>query len=263
MLDLVDKEKRDGDDDEAELVTAGSRSGTAKGNHRSQLTAYGAEAVDHRRNLPTADYGHAGPKKFTHESYTTRGTWVAMRTAYRLACVRAPAFFNQHSIVLKTLPFDEFTGPSASPVTFAALVALGTGRRLLKNATATGHLFDDGSINHVGSIYLKVGAVRRAKRYKMVMPEANRRDYQQLCCLHKRKMKAESVNNTDRLLEELLAPLAHWFFQIQGLIFFNSFRRHLPPNEATGSLVVGFVVFGNHHLVPSGAYSSANLQLLI
>ncbi|KAL3085200.1 hypothetical protein niasHS_010269 [Heterodera schachtii] len=211
-----------------------------------RITATGVCAVDWRQGRKRWTTGELcqlqitatpGPKKFTHEGRTTRDTRVAMRTAYRLACVRAPAFFNQHSIVLKTLPFDEFTGPSASPVAFAALVALGTGRSLLKNATATGHLFDDGSINQVGSIYLKVGAARRAKRYKMAMPEANRRDYQQLCCLHKLKMRAEFVTNTD--------------------------RRHLPPNEATGSLVVGFVVFGNHHLVPSGAYSSANLQLLI
>ncbi|KAL3108831.1 hypothetical protein niasHT_015007 [Heterodera trifolii] len=145
-----------------------------------------------------------GPQRFTLEAKTTRDTRAAMRTAYNLACEMVPDFFQQRSIVMKMVPFDMFTGPSSSPVAFAALVAMATGRRIWKNAIATGHLMDDGTIGPVGDIYLKVGAAARAKRYKMAMPEANRGDFTRICCLRKRKMKAVFVSTKEQLLNALL-----------------------------------------------------------
>jgi len=71
-------------------------------------------------------------------------------------------------------------GPSAGITIASALLSLAKGQKIEKKIAMTGELTLTGQILPVGGIREKVIAARRVKIYDMILPEANRRDFDDL-----------------------------------------------------------------------------------
>jgi ATP-dependent Lon protease len=71
-------------------------------------------------------------------------------------------------------------GPSAGITMATALLSLATGREIKSNLAMTGELTLTGQVLPVGGIREKVIAARRIKIYDLIMPEANKRDFDEL-----------------------------------------------------------------------------------
>ena len=71
-------------------------------------------------------------------------------------------------------------GPSAGITMATALISLATGQPLKRKAAMTGELTLTGQVLPVGGIREKVIAARRAGIRELMLPEANRRDYNEL-----------------------------------------------------------------------------------
>ena len=71
-------------------------------------------------------------------------------------------------------------GPSAGITIASALLSLAKGKKIEKKIAMTGELTLTGQILPVGGIRDKVIAARRVKIYDMILPEANRRDFDEL-----------------------------------------------------------------------------------
>jgi len=71
-------------------------------------------------------------------------------------------------------------GPSAGVTMATALLSLATGREIMHDLAMTGELTLTGQVLPVGGIREKVIAARRIKIYDLIMPEANRRDFDEL-----------------------------------------------------------------------------------
>ena len=91
------------------------------------------------------------------------------------------AFFNQRFIHLHVpegaTPKD---GPSAGVTMTTALVSLMLDKRIKRPLAMTGELTLTGQVLPVGGIREKVIAARRSKIMEVILPEANRRDYDEL-----------------------------------------------------------------------------------
>ena len=92
-----------------------------------------------------------------------------------------PAFFDQRFIHLHVpegaTPKD---GPSAGVTMTTALVSLMLNKRIKRALAMTGELTLTGQVLPVGGIREKVIAARRSKIMEVILPEANRRDYDEL-----------------------------------------------------------------------------------
>ena len=95
-------------------------------------------------------------------------------------CV-AESFFDEAFIHLHVpegaTPKD---GPSAGITMATALVSLATNRKMKKNVAMTGELTLTGRVLPVGGIREKVIAAKRAGIKTVLLPEANRRDYDEM-----------------------------------------------------------------------------------
>jgi ATP-dependent Lon protease len=90
-------------------------------------------------------------------------------------------FFDQRTIHLHVpegaTPKD---GPSAGVTMTTALISLMSNRRIRRPLAMTGELTLTGQVLPVGGIREKVIAARRSKIIEVILPEANRRDYEEL-----------------------------------------------------------------------------------
>ncbi|MGF1615944.1 MAG: endopeptidase La [Gammaproteobacteria bacterium] len=92
-----------------------------------------------------------------------------------------PAFFDDASVHLHVpegaTPKD---GPSAGITMATALLSLARGERIKRPMAMTGELTLTGRVLPVGGIREKVIAARRSKLMELILPEANRRDFDEL-----------------------------------------------------------------------------------
>jgi ATP-dependent Lon protease len=92
-----------------------------------------------------------------------------------------PGFFNQRMIHLHVpegaTPKD---GPSAGITMATALLSLARGRKVTRNIAMTGELTLTGSVFPVGGIREKIVAARHDHIYELILPDANRRDFEEL-----------------------------------------------------------------------------------
>lgn len=92
-----------------------------------------------------------------------------------------PDFFNERFLHLHVpegaTPKD---GPSAGVTMTTALMSLLLNKRIKRNLAMTGELTLTGQVLPVGGIREKVIAARRSKIMEVILPEANRRDYEEL-----------------------------------------------------------------------------------
>ncbi|ASP39949.1 endopeptidase La [Bacterioplanes sanyensis] len=90
-------------------------------------------------------------------------------------------FFDQRMVHLHVpegaTPKD---GPSAGVTMTTALISLMTGKRINRPLAMTGEITLTGQVLPVGGIREKVIAARRSKIMEVILPEANRRDYDEL-----------------------------------------------------------------------------------
>lgn len=93
----------------------------------------------------------------------------------------AKDFFDQRLVHLHVpegaTPKD---GPSAGVTMTTALISLMTGKRIKRPLAMTGELTLTGQVLPVGGIREKVIAARRSKIMEVILPDANRRDYDEL-----------------------------------------------------------------------------------
>jgi ATP-dependent Lon protease len=92
-----------------------------------------------------------------------------------------PEFFNSRFLHLHVpegaTPKD---GPSAGVTMTTALMSLMLNKRIKRHLAMTGELTLTGQVLPVGGIREKVIAARRSKIMEVILPEANRRDYEEL-----------------------------------------------------------------------------------
>ncbi|HEX4939017.1 MAG TPA: S16 family serine protease, partial [Candidatus Kapabacteria bacterium] len=92
-----------------------------------------------------------------------------------------PAFFDKAAIHVHVpegaTPKD---GPSAGVTMTTALISLARNRSLPRPLAMTGEITLTGQVLPVGGIREKVIAARRQKIRELILPEANRRDYDEL-----------------------------------------------------------------------------------
>ena len=102
-------------------------------------------------------------------------------TAHAAAFGGEPTFFDQRFLHLHVpegaTPKD---GPSAGVTMTTALLSLLLNKRIKRPLAMTGELTLTGQVLPVGGIREKVIAARRSKIMEVILPEANRRDYDEL-----------------------------------------------------------------------------------
>ncbi|MBE9561989.1 MAG: endopeptidase La, partial [Proteobacteria bacterium] len=86
------------------------------------------------------------------------------------------AFIHLH-VPAGAIPKD---GPSAGITMVSALLSLVTGREIIKTLAMTGELTLTGLVLPVGGIREKVIAARRVKIFNLILPKANKRDFDDL-----------------------------------------------------------------------------------
>jgi ATP-dependent Lon protease len=116
-----------------------------------------------------------------------------------------PSFFDEAFVHLHVpqgaTPKD---GPSAGITIATALLSLARGEQLARSLAMTGELTLTGRVLAVGGIREKVIAARRAKLRELLLPEANRSDYETL---------------PEHLKEGLTVHFVHSFDQVVKLVF--------------------------------------------
>lgn len=92
-----------------------------------------------------------------------------------------PAFFDESFVHLHVpegaTPKD---GPSAGITMAAALLSLARGERVKRPVAMTGELTLTGQVLPIGGVREKIIAARRSRIFEVILPEANRRDYDEL-----------------------------------------------------------------------------------
>ncbi|HEX5463580.1 MAG TPA: S16 family serine protease, partial [Burkholderiales bacterium] len=96
-------------------------------------------------------------------------------------------------------------GPSAGITMATALLSLARGERPAAGVAMTGELTLTGQILPVGGIREKVIAARRARIMKLILPEANRRDFDKLPDYVKRGMMVHFVSRYHDVAERVFA----------------------------------------------------------
>ncbi len=71
-------------------------------------------------------------------------------------------------------------GPSAGVTMATALLSLARGQEIIRSLAMTGEITLTGQVLPVGGIREKVIAARRVKIYELILPQANRRDFEEL-----------------------------------------------------------------------------------
>ena len=86
-------------------------------------------------------------------------------------------------------------GPSAGITMACALVSLATGRAIKRRLAMTGELTLTGQVLAIGGVREKVVAARRVGIHELILPEANRRDYDELPAYLREKMKVHFASH--------------------------------------------------------------------
>ena len=94
-------------------------------------------------------------------------------------------------------------GPSAGIAMASALVSLATNRRVKKSLAMSGEISLTGRVLPVGGIKEKVIAARRMKIRNLLLPEANRGDYEELPKYVKKGLTVNFVSNYGEVLTRL------------------------------------------------------------
>merc|ERR550514_2209547 len=106
---------------------------------------------------------------------------VARRQLAERASDERRAFLEEHELHLHcpegATPKD---GPSAGVTMTTALLSLASGRPVRADLAMTGEVSLNGKVLPVGGIKEKTIAARRAGCTRLVFPEANRRDFEEL-----------------------------------------------------------------------------------
>ncbi|MFK5969060.1 MAG: endopeptidase La [Candidatus Marithrix sp.] len=115
-----------------------------------------------------------------------------------------PEFFKKAFIHLHVpagaTPKD---GPSAGITMASALLSLATGKEVKRNLAMTGELTLTGLVLPVGGIREKVIAARRVKIYELILPKANKRDFDDLPDYVRKGINAKFVKKYQEVAEFL------------------------------------------------------------
>jgi ATP-dependent Lon protease len=87
-----------------------------------------------------------------------------------------------------------------------ALVSTLSGRPVSRDVAMTGEITLRGRVLPVGGLKEKVLAALRAKVYKIILPEKNRKDLGEIPRNIKRKLSFVPVSGMDEVLEHVLRP---------------------------------------------------------
>jgi ATP-dependent Lon protease len=99
-------------------------------------------------------------------------------------------------------------GPSAGITLFVALVSLLTGRRISKDVAMTGEISLRGLVLPVGGIKEKMLAAKRAGISRVLLPELNRRDLEEIPVAGREGIRFEFLKTADQALRLALKPEA-------------------------------------------------------
>ncbi len=94
-------------------------------------------------------------------------------------------------------------GPSAGITMASALLSLATNREVKRNLAMTGELTLTGLVLPVGGIREKVIAARRVKIYELILPKANKRDFDDLPEYVRKGINAKFVKRYQEVVELL------------------------------------------------------------
>ncbi len=95
-------------------------------------------------------------------------------------------------------------GPSAGITIFTSLYSLFTGRRVKRDTAMTGEITLQGRVLPVGGIKEKVLAAKRAGIKKVIMPEYNKKDLDDVPSHVKKSMEFVFVENVDQVIKEAI-----------------------------------------------------------
>ncbi len=118
-----------------------------------------------------------------------------------------PGVFEKHDIHVHVpagaIPKD---GPSAGVTIFTALLSLLTGRRVANDVAMTGEITLRGLVLPVGGIKEKVLAAKRAGINKVILPEKNRKDLDDVPEYIRNSMEFKFVREMDEVIPLTLLP---------------------------------------------------------
>ena len=97
-------------------------------------------------------------------------------------------------------------GPSAGITLFVALVSLLTGRRISKDVAMTGEISLRGLVLPVGGIKEKMLAAKRAGITRILLPELNRRDLEEIPAAGREGIRFEFLTTADEALRLAFEP---------------------------------------------------------
>ncbi|HEV8130689.1 MAG TPA: endopeptidase La [Acidobacteriota bacterium] len=114
-------------------------------------------------------------------------------------------FFEKHDIHIHVpagaIPKD---GPSAGVTLAAALVSVCSRRPVRRNVAMTGEITLRGRVAPIGGLKEKVLAARQAKIYEVILPEANRKDLEDISKDVLEEMKFVFVEEIDQVVNTVL-----------------------------------------------------------
>jgi ATP-dependent Lon protease len=118
-----------------------------------------------------------------------------------------PSFYQDQDIHIHVpagaIPKD---GPSAGVTMATALISTLSGRPVSRDVAMTGEITLRGRVLPVGGLKEKALAALRAKVYKVVLPEKNRKDLGEIPKNIKRKLSFVPVSGMDEVLKHVLKP---------------------------------------------------------
>jgi ATP-dependent Lon protease len=98
-------------------------------------------------------------------------------------------------------------GPSAGVALFMALVSLVTGRKVRSDTAMTGEITLRGLVLPVGGIKEKLLAAHSAGISRVMLPERNRKDYEEIPQGARQALELIWISAVDEALEAALCPL--------------------------------------------------------
>jgi len=98
-------------------------------------------------------------------------------------------------------------GPSAGVTLFVALLSMLTGRPVRNDVCMTGEITLRGAVLPVGGIKEKVLAARRAGLKKVILPDRNRKDLEDVPANVKQDLEFHFIKRVDEIIEESLVPI--------------------------------------------------------